>query len=167
MLIEVNGEGLRERTANIQKEARLDSSALGFWTPCQRVFFDVRVFNLHAQRYRRSEIKRCFQMNEREKKRQYNERVLQIENGTFTPLVFAANGAMAKECKAFYKRLADMIAEKRSISNSVATNVIRTKISFSLIRSTLRCIQGSRSPRNADNNIEEFELANNATIHQE
>ena len=38
-------------------------------------------------------------MNEREKKRHYNDqRLLQIENGIFTPLVetTAANGAMAR-----------------------------------------------------------------------
>ena len=28
--------------------------------------------------------------------KKYNERVLQIENGTFTPVVFASNGAMAQ-----------------------------------------------------------------------
>ena len=28
-------------------------------------------------------------INEKEKKRAYNERVLQVENGTFTPLVFS------------------------------------------------------------------------------
>jgi len=102
-LVEVNGEVLQERTANVKREARLDISALSFWIPGQRVFFGVRVFNLHAQRYRCSELKRCFQTNEKEKKRQYNERVLQIENGTFTPLMFATNGAMAQECQAFYK----------------------------------------------------------------
>ena len=69
-LVEVNGEVLQERTANVKREARLDISALSFWTPGQRVFFDVRVFNLHAQRYRFSELKRCFQINEKEKKRQ-------------------------------------------------------------------------------------------------
>lgn len=162
-LVEVNGEVLQERTANVKREARLDISALSFWTPGQRVFIDIRVFNLHAQRYRCSEMKRCFQSNEKEKKRQYNERVLQIENGTFTPLVFATNGAMAQECQAFYKRLAEMVAEKRNIANSVATNVIRTRISFSLVRSTLRCIRGSRSKSN-NKNLEDFDLANNASI---
>ena len=66
-------------------------------------------------------------------------------------LVFAANGAMARDCKAFYNLLADMVAEKRHITTSAATNVIRTKISFSLVRSTLWCIRGSRpKSRNMD-----------------
>ena len=37
---------------------------------------------------------------------------MQVENGTFTPLVFAANGGMGKECVRFYQRLSEMIAEK-------------------------------------------------------
>ena len=66
--MEVNGEVLNERTANTRPEACLDISALGFWTPDQRVFL-IRVFNLHAQRYRCLELKRCFGRNEKEKKR--------------------------------------------------------------------------------------------------
>lgn len=158
-LIEIGGERMDERTANTKNEARLDVSALSFWTTGQRVFLDIRVFNLHAQRYSGLEMKRCFQKNEVEKKRQYNERVLQVENGTFTPLVFATNGAMGPECQAFYKRLAEMVAEKRGIPISTATKVIRTKISFSLVRSTLRCIRGSRSTARQDTNLNDFELA--------
>ena len=48
-LVDVNGEHFN-RTANT-KQARLDISALSFWTPGQRVFLDVRVFKLHSQRY--------------------------------------------------------------------------------------------------------------------
>jgi hypothetical protein len=31
---------------------------------------------------------------EQEKKRAYNDRIIEVENGTFTPLVFGTNGAM-------------------------------------------------------------------------
>ena len=163
-LIEVNGE-VNGKTANTRPEARLDISALGFWTPDQRVFFDIRVFNLQAQRYRCLELKKCFERNEKEKKRHYNERVLQVENGSFTPLVFATNGAMSRECQAFYKRMAELVAEKRHINISVATNVIRTKISFTLVRSMLRCIRGSRSRTNSDN-LNDFHLADQAQIRR-
>ena len=39
------------------------------------------------------------------RKRSNNERVLQVENGSFTPLVFAADGEMAREFQKFYQRL--------------------------------------------------------------
>ena len=58
-------------------------------------------------------VEKGFRANENEKKRSYVDRVLQIENGSFTSLVFAANGSMGKEWIRFYKRLAEMIADKR------------------------------------------------------
>jgi len=82
----------------VNDEARFDISATGFWTPGQRVFLDVRVFDLNAQRYRDLELKKCFLRNQNEKSKTYGDWVLNIENGIFTPLVFAANGGMAREC---------------------------------------------------------------------
>ena len=145
-LIKLTGEQLNVQ-ANKNDESRLDVSALGFWSRGQKVFCDVRVFDHNALRYSRTELKKCFQKNEEEKKKSYNERVLQIENATFTPLVFSANGGMGKECSTFYKRLAEMIADKRNIATSEAISFVRTRISFSLLRSMLLCLRGSRSHR--------------------
>ena len=69
MLMAVNNENLREPTAIRGNEARLDVSASGFWVKGQRVFCDVRVFDPNAQRYRNTELSRCYQKNEEEKKR--------------------------------------------------------------------------------------------------
>ena len=85
------------------------------------------------------------------KKRQYGDRILQIENGSFTPLVFDTHGGMGKECVTFYKRLAEMIAEKKCVKLPLVTNDIRTKIAFSLLRSTIRCIRGSKSSHSNHN----------------
>ena len=164
-LQEVTGERFQQCSANKKNEARLDVSASSFWVPGQRLFLDIRVFNAHALRYRNLEVTKSFKINETEKKRQYNERVLQVENGTFTPLVFATNGSMGEECKAFYKRLSEMIAKKRSIPLSVATNTIRSKICFSLLRSTIRCVRGSRALNDREINLNDFELANLACIN--
>ena len=85
--------------ANQRPEARLDISATGFWTPGQRTFLDVRVFDLKAQRHKNLELQKCYKRNEDEKKRMYNERILQVENATFTPLVFChkpRNGILQK-----------------------------------------------------------------------
>ena len=75
MLAEMEGELLQQRTSNRSREARLDVSAVNFWVPGQRAFFDIRVFDLSAQRYRNLELAKCYTKNELEKKRQYNERV--------------------------------------------------------------------------------------------
>ena len=133
ILLPIGNEDLPNQ-ANKNKEARLDISALNFWTNGQRAFFDVRVFNLFAQRHINSKVENCLKANENEKKRMYGERVRQSENGTFTPLVFAANGAMGVECIRFYQRLAELLADKRKIVQSIVTNKIRTLICYSLLR---------------------------------
>ena len=71
---------------------------------------------------------KCFAKNEEEKKKNYNARVLNVENGTFTPLVFSVNGGMGRECKELYSRLTETIAEKGNTSNSTGTTFIGTKI---------------------------------------
>ena len=45
-----------------------------------------------------------------------------------------------------YKRLASIYADKLKKPYSVVMNHIRCLLSFSLIRSTIRCLRGSRSP---------------------
>ena len=84
-------------------------------------------------------------MNEIEKKRAYNERILQIEQGTFTPLVFSINGSMGRECQRFYSRLAELISQKRDLPKSITMNWIRTKLCFALLKSSLLCLRGSRT----------------------
>ena len=46
-------------------------------------------------------------------KREYNKRVIQIEQGTFTPLIFTTTGVMGHECSIYHKNLAEKISEKR------------------------------------------------------
>ena len=53
-------------------------------------FFDVRVFNPSARRYAKQELSKTYKLNEKEKKRLHNERIMQVKHGTFTPLVMSA-----------------------------------------------------------------------------
>ena len=43
---------------------------------------------------------------------------MEIENASFTLLVFNVNGGMGRESKTFFKRLAEMVAEKRNTVES-------------------------------------------------
>ena len=110
-----------------------------------RAFFDIRVFNPFAPSYFNSTIKAAHKTNENSKKREYNDRILQIEHGSFTPLVFSTFGGMSVECSNLFNKVAEKIAEKRDIASSIAKSWIRTKISFSLLRTTNLCIIGSRT----------------------
>ena len=60
---------------------------------------------------------------------------------------------MGIEAQRFYKRLAEMLAEKRSIEMSSAVNWIRAKLSFILVKTALLCIRGSRSVRSSFEHI--------------
>ena len=82
---------------NVTNEARLDISARGFWVTSQMAFFDIRVFNPIAKRYATLDLAKSYQVNENEKKKKYNDRVLQVEHGSFTPLVMSAAGGMSRE----------------------------------------------------------------------
>ena len=93
-------------------EARCDVGTRGFWSAGQVAFLDVRVFNPNANRYVNQSLKKTCEIHEKEMKRAHNERVQEIEHGSFTPIVMSATGGMARECSNFYSRLSEMIAEK-------------------------------------------------------
>jgi hypothetical protein len=143
-LLPVTGEHLPSGT-NESQEARLDISGRGFWQRGQRAFFDVRVFNPLAQGYASRTIESLFRQQEREKKRSYNQRVINIENGTFTPLIFSAYGGVSIETDYFMKSLIEKLSSKKSIDTSQVATWLRRKISFALTRSAVLCIRGSRS----------------------
>ena len=118
-----------------------------------RAFFDIRVFNPLAQTYSNQTLKSAHKSNENSKKREYAERILNVEHGTFTPLVFSCLGGMSIECEKFFNHLADLISEKRNTSISKGRTWIRTKLSYCLLRSTHLCIRGSRRSRQDQENI--------------
>ena len=66
-----------------------------------------------ARRYESQELSKAYEIKEREKKRQYNERILEVEHGSFTPLIMTALGGMGREASKCYSRLSESIAEKR------------------------------------------------------
>ena len=50
-------------------------------------------------------LKQLFNQHEGEQKRKYNQRIIDIEMGTFTPLVFSTIGGIAPECNRFLKEV--------------------------------------------------------------
>ena len=146
VLQEITGKELN-RGANKAPDARLDVHARGFWDRQQSAFFDVRVCHPNADSYRELSPKQIFQLHENEKKRQYSRRVLEVEQGTFTPLVFTSTGGMADECKRFHSRLAEVLALKKGDDYATTISWIRAKVSFAILRSALLCLRGTRRKR--------------------
>ena len=92
----------------------------------------------------------------KKRKRTYNIRILQVEHGSFTPLVMSATERMSCECKKFYSCLAEMICmkkkkKKKKKNYKVTITWIPRKIVFLLIKSIGICIHGSHSVFENDN----------------
>ena len=63
----------------------------------QKAFLDIRVFDPNTNRYLNATLPQCHEI-EKEQKRNYSNRILQIEHGTFTHLVFSIYESMGREC---------------------------------------------------------------------
>ena len=87
-LIPISNETFRFKSTNVEKDARLDIKANGFYRRGQTAFFDVRIVHVNAESYKEKDTKAIFSQNENGKKRTYLDRVLNIEYSTFTPLIF-------------------------------------------------------------------------------
>ena len=96
LLQEITGEIFNFKSTNTDKDARVDVSARNFWMRGQKAFCDVRVFNPLAKCYRTKTLDSIHLSNEREKKRKYGQRILEVDHGTFTPLVFSCFGGMSR-----------------------------------------------------------------------
>ena len=160
-LLPLSTEKLSNKTSNKADGARVDVSARGFWQRGRKTFLDVRVFNPLAKpnfqprrgRLEAPTLKSIYRSNENAKKREYNERILRIDHGTFTPMVFSTFGGIGYEGNRFLKKLNEKIAEKRFESLGNTMSYIRTKYSFSLLRTTLLCIRGTTRCRIFEPNI--------------
>ena len=150
------------RTAITSDEARLDVRARGFWRPGQNAFFDVRVTNADCSSQESMSIKSILRKHELEKKRGYNKRVMEVEHGSFTPLIFTTTGVMGHECSIFHKSLAEKLSIKQNERYDDIMRYLRVKFSHMALRSTLLCLRGSRSHTKATNiGNEDFGLALN------
>ena len=133
--------------ANAKDDARLDVRARGFWRDGQNAYFDVCVTNADCDSQRGASLKAVLRKHETRKKCMYNTRVMQIEHGTMTPLIFTTTGVMSPECSKYHKALAEKISEKKGEKYEDIMRYIRVKTSFMAIKSTLLCLRGSRSIR--------------------
>ena len=129
---------------NTAERARLDISARGLWGPFQKTMFDVRIFHANADSYKDKDISSVYTLHENIKRRDYEQRVTQVEKSSFTPLVYSTTGGMGPLATAFHQRLASLVAEKRQERYGDVLSLMRTKLSFALLKSVLVSIRGAR-----------------------
>ena len=155
----LTGEVLAKGTS-LDRDARLDFSGRGFWQPCEMAFFDVNVFSPFAKSHFKTNLDVLFKKHEEKKKEKYNDRVIKVEHGSFTPVVLSAFGGFGRETSCFVSKLVEKIAEKQGTERSVVANYIRSKVSFELVRSQVECIRGSRSRKKMVLDAKEIEVVN-------
>jgi hypothetical protein len=136
------------------EQAHPDIRARGYYRAGQQAFFDVKVMNPNSESYLNISTEKVYERAEQQKKSAYNERILQVEHGSFTPLIFSVSGGMGTQAKTFAKMLCNKIAYKKRQEYSDVMNMFRCKLSFLIQKMVLLCIRGSRSLNNKNNNIE-------------
>ena len=108
-------------------------------------FFNVRVFHPNAPSYRNMQLPSAYRLHERQKQRSYDQRIREVEHGSFTPRVFSTSGGMGKCASVTYKRIATLLSTKREQTYGATIAWIRCCISFSLLHSAIMCLRGARS----------------------
>ena len=143
-LLPINNE---EVDGTLADRAAPDISSRGLWSTFERTFFDVRVLHPNAPSYRTTDINTLYRQHEQEKCRKYNSRVIAVERGSFTPLIYTTFGGWGPQATRYHKRLAEKLAVKQNESYSNVLSHMRTKIRFSLLRSVLVAVRGERGKR--------------------
>ena len=139
-------EGRQFRNSvNTSSEARADIRAKGFWRDGQDSFFDIRITNTTANSQVNTPIESVLRKHEMDKKRTYNTRIMEIDHGTFTPIVITTKGVMGRECEKFHKALAEKLAVKKEEKYEEVIRYIRVKMSFLALKSALLCLRGTRA----------------------
>ena len=135
---------------NSADRAAPDISSRGIWSTYERTFFDVRILHPNAPSYQSSTLSSLYARHEKEKMRSYNSRILTVEKGSFTPLVYTTFGGWAPQAVRYHKRLAELISVKQNEDYHHVINHIRTRVRFSLLRSVLIAVRGERGKRQRD-----------------
>ena len=121
----------------------LDIMARGFWTSGVTAFFDVRVTHVISRSNKGKSASTIFREHESEKRRKYNQRVIDVEMGTFTPLVFKTNGGMRVDCQnVVIRTLSDKISIKKNEPYANVISYLRIELSSAVLRSVHKCVRG-------------------------
>ena len=110
----LQGESFVNNSTTIVEDARVDVKANGLWgSRLSRTFFDVKVFNPHAKTSRRL-LKNAYKYHESLKNSKYHQqRVQQVEQSSFCPLIFDCTGGAAPAATGTMQRIAEKFNEKR------------------------------------------------------
>ena len=106
-------------------------------------------------------MKKVYENAEKQKKNAYNERILNIEHGSFTPLIFTVTGGMGPQATTFFRLLCSKIAYKHRQDYNNVSSFLKCKISFLIRKMVLLCLRGSRTlnTKNVVNNDDDYSFS--------
>ena len=113
----LTGEIFPLATTSTADEARVDIQAGGFWgnSRFETALFDVRVFNPFAESNRSSSsTSSTYRKHERQKRRQYEQRVREVDNSSFCPLVFSSSGGAGPAATVFETTCIPTVSSQRN-----------------------------------------------------
>ena len=105
----------------------------------------MRVFNPNEPSNWKLKLNSAHSRHEKEKQQSYEQCIREVQHGSFTPLVFSASGGMGELAATAYKRHASLLSFKHGQPYSIVMTWLRCHLSFSLLRSAVRCLRGARS----------------------
>ena len=109
---------------------------------CLWVYYLQFIIKLSIQT---NNLAKCIQLiHEAQKKRAYNDRVIQIEKGSFTPLVFSISGGMGREAQGLMKKIAERMELTSGQRYSDCMGFMRKRLRFELLKTTLIALRGYR-----------------------
>ncbi len=94
-------------------QAAPDVSSRGLWSTFERTFFDVCVTHPNSPTYENKNMTQIYNLHETRKMKKYNNRIIQVEKGTFTPLIYTTSGGWGLQATCYHKRLAKKLSQKR------------------------------------------------------
>ena len=139
--------GEQEMAGITSDKARLDVSGVGVWGEHERTFLDIKIFHPNCQSYSNMDIEKAYVHHQNIKKHNYKERVLNVEHGSFTPVIFTTTGGVGPEANKHHKRIAQLMAIKKKGEYSQIISYIRTRLRFNLLKSILVAVRGERGRR--------------------
>ena len=88
----LDDEKMIYKSAITTDEARSDVRVRGFWGNRQNAFFELRYFYPFASSHNSKSLESCFQSIARSRKREYRQRITQVDNASFTPMIMTPTG---------------------------------------------------------------------------
>jgi hypothetical protein len=160
----LTGEKLIFKSANVREDARSDVRVRGFWGSMRNAFFEFRAFYAFARTYMNQNLSKLYQKFSKTRKREYEQRVREVDAGDFTPMIVSSSGGMGPEMQIALKHLSRKIADKQNDTYSRVAGFMRCRFSFAMMRSALVCLRGTRSRRTWQDVSNPMELVDLACI---